>query len=795
MKTSMMETITMLVISLIPTLSHSQINASIKDLTLGCITDLKEIPQPDTRLVKIIDACRNAQITHANDLITPQPCNNHYVLQRTYLIVDECKNRLSLTQEIDFILEKEKPEDIHIIVSLGCNPDLSSAIPDPQDFDPPGCHEKFEWLGDERHKDGCNFSMIRKYQVFTECGSVYIYTIHYSWKEDHTPPVISCPPDIDLGCNPAAIPAPDPTAVKAKDECCDPQVSWLTDVIVSNPGDCHQLRIRKYIAEDCCGNQAICEQKITWTSDITPPMIISCPDGKDLGCNPTYTDLNDFLPKPAPGKVVAEDACSTIKVETTLSDITVFGCQYAISRIYTVSDECGNSAICLQTFTWTVDDTPPTIIHCPNDIDLGCNPSHTDLGLQSPDFGIIAEDNCGIEKIKKSHVSETLISGCQRYYTIEYSVYDYCGNVSTCEQNVWWTVDLEPPVIHCPANEIYCTTNEPPAIDINDVIALDNCGSVEVNLAASSINITNGVTTITRTFTAKDQCQNQSSCDQTIILYQAFFPSEDKQAVYDTFPTPNPFDYGNLCPDPVNFGCVSKYPEIPEPDNKFVTSPECEDFQVNYLGDDLLLVSSCEYVLTRSYQMIDCCGNEGICFQQFKWRIVEDTTTVIPFPEDQQAFCQIPPLPDFANQCGKYIPIYLGQTIEGDCDDGSCTIIRHWKQAVCGGVQLLHDQTIEVKCDITIDNKPGFNSTQLQPIAINIYPNPAREKIYLELDASEKISSVHILDVNGHPIQSIHKEFTSGEPIEIGINELPPGIYLVEIAGETVQTKRFIKTD
>ncbi|MCB0669770.1 MAG: T9SS type A sorting domain-containing protein [Saprospiraceae bacterium] len=771
-------------------LSHSQIDAEIDDLTLGCIKSMDELPLPDKRIVQIKRSCKNPMISHAKDLISEQDCSSHKILKRFYEISDDCRNKLSLIQHIYFTLEPDKLEDIYITISLGCNPVFPGAIPSPEVFTPPGCGETAKWKGDKRGNDGCNYWLERTFVIYTECGNSYLYIIQYTWKEDHDPPRIKCPKDIDLGCNPAAIPAPDPGQVIAEDHCCTPTVSWLTDVIVSNPSDCHQLRIRKYLAEDCCGNQAICEQKITWISDLTPPLIISCPPDQYLGCNPDYENLNDFLPKPEPDQVIASDECSKVTIRIENSDITVFNCDYSITRTYIVADGCGNESYCYQTFTWTIDEIRPVIEKCPADIDLGCNPEITDLGLQSPDYGIIASDNCGVAKIIRDNVSNVYETKCQKYYWIEYKVFDHCGNSASCRQKVSWTEDTQAPVINCPPDLIYCAPHHIPPVDLDAVTATDNCGVQDISMTASSISLIDGITLITRTFTATDFCDNQSSCDQTILLLGGQ-GSNDVIAVYDTLPPIDPFNFGQLCPGDVDFGCVSSFPDIPDPDLHFVNSPECDDFQVNHLGDDMLQINPCEYVLTRSYQIIDCCGNEGICYQQFEWRIVEDTTTEIPFPEDQVAFCQIPPVPDFAYQCGKYIPIYLGQTIVGDCDDGSCSIIRHWKAAVCGGVQLLHDQNIEVKCDITFDPgfSPGASPDEIDDL--NIYPNPASEKIFLELGTRESSNRIEILNINGQVVKEIHPD---SDRIEINIQDLTPGMYLVRSNGEKVRTKKFIKS-
>src|SRR5690606_32913457 len=120
---------------------------------------------------------------------------------------------------------------------------------------------------------------MRRFQI-TRCdGDTLVITHIFNWIVDKKPPRIRCPGDINLGCNPVAIPAPDPEKLEVDDDCCLDTVFWLQDIIVSNTG-CKQERLRQYGAIDCCSNRALCEQKITWISDMTPPEIIRCPEGK-----------------------------------------------------------------------------------------------------------------------------------------------------------------------------------------------------------------------------------------------------------------------------------------------------------------------------------------------------------------------------------------------------------------------------------------------------------------------------------------------------------------------------------
>lgn len=72
---------------------------------------------------------------------------------------------------------------------------------------------------------------------------------------------------------------------------------------------------------------------------------------------------------------------------------------------------------------------------------------------------------------------------------------------------------------------------------------------------------------------------------------------------------------------------------------------------------------------------------------------------------------------------------------------------------------------------------------------VNIYPNPSSDKVYLPQLSNRKATTVSVLDINGHVIQSSSlKELYSG----LDISELVNGMYLLRLDDGSVG--RFIKT-
>lgn len=518
-------------------------------------------------------------------------------------------------------------QDLTTYIDLGCNPDIRETIPNPRDrdylsklteeLDSGDCPVKIEWQGDKRHKDGCYYSLTRRFQI-TRCdGDSYTLTQIYNWVVDKKPPRIKCPRDMDLGCNPAAIPAPDPGKLEVSDDCCLDTVYWLQDIIVSNTG-CQQERLRQYVAIDCCGNRAICEQKITWISDVTPPEIVGCPEGEYLGCIPDFNVRRD-LPKPTPGQVIAKDECSNVKITVEISDITVVGCEYSISYIYIATDRCGNQSRCSQTFTWTVDNEPP-VVEC-EDLFLGCNPDPEDI----PSIDDIAvTDNCGEVTIAypASSISQ---DGCTTVITQSFTAIDACGNETKCERTIRYITDTIPPVIECTDLDLGCNPDYIPTV--YDIPVKDNCGGVEIINPVSSIIQDGCKFIITQTITAVDRCGNRSTCSRTITY------------IKDTIPP-----VVQRCNRTIDLGCIASKDDIPPPlPAPIVITDNCSEVDVEVV-DKKLEEGRCQGRLTYYYKITDRCGNMTRCRITYTW--VQDTVPpVVECPEEVYLGCNPSSIP------------------------------------------------------------------------------------------------------------------------------------------------------
>ena len=86
-----------------------------------------------------------------------------------------------------------------------------------------------------------------------------------------------------------------------------------------------------------------------------------------------------------------------------------------------------------------------------------------------------------------------------------------------CSQTI--TIDdTTPPTITCPGAITLECIGDVPAADISLVTSSDNCGNVTITHVG---DVSNGLTCpeiITRTYQAEDDCNNTTTCSQTITI-------------------------------------------------------------------------------------------------------------------------------------------------------------------------------------------------------------------------------------------------------------------------------------
>src|SRR5262249_2217184 len=149
---------------------------------------------------------------------------------------------------------------------------------------------------------------------------------------------------------------------------------------------CTHSITRTWTATDACGNTATTSQTVSFTRDTQAPTI-TVTNTSALNCNPTATDIAGAF-----GAATVSDNCSTGLTASFVEGAeTGSGCTHSVTRTWTATDACGNTATTSQTVTFTRDTQAPTITVTSTST-LNCNPTASDIAGA---FGTATvSDNC-----------------------------------------------------------------------------------------------------------------------------------------------------------------------------------------------------------------------------------------------------------------------------------------------------------------------------------------------------------------------------------------------------------------
>lgn len=576
---------------------------------LGCNPAM--LPGPNTGGVVATDNCSGSTLNISSSVILDDTTGCEGTLIYEYTVTDSCGNSTTCQQIYTYTVDNEDPVILACAAGgyLGCNPIGLPGSNVGAILATDNCSGTTLIINVNTIQDdtiGCDGTLIYEYTVADSCGNSATCQQIYTYTVDNEDPVITvCAAGGYLGCNPTVLPGANVGAIVATDNCSGVDLMITAMIVLDDTVGCLGTLIFEYAVEDSCGNFATCQETYTYTVDDENPVILACPSGGYLGCNPA------MLPGPDAGGVVAIDNCSgtmlDISSSVVLDDTT--GCDGILIYEYTVTDSCGNSATCQQIHTYTVDNEDPVITACGSGGgDLGCNPQS--LPLPNTE-GVEATDNCsGMALMVSSSTVQDDTVGCVGTLIFEYTVSDSCGNSATCQEVYTYTVDNEVPMITSCASggDLGCNPAMLPAPNPGGIVANDNCSGTTLMISSMVIldDTTNCDGTLIYEYTVTDSCGNGSTC-QEVYTYTV-----------DNIPP------SITCPADVTVECFDL---VPEPDiNDVITSDNCSAIIVTHEGDDTTMNN-----VTRTYLATDACGNSASCTQTIT---VDDTTPPLCVAQD-----------------------------------------------------------------------------------------------------------------------------------------------------------------
>ena len=294
----------------------------------------------------------------------------------------------------------------------------------------------------------CPEIITQTYDLWDNCGNYascdVVITIN-----DTVPPSASNPSLLTVECI-ADVPAPDILVVTDEADNCttNPTVLFVSDI--SDNNTCPETITRTYSVTDDCGNTINVTQSIV-IHDTTAPTADALPD---LGPYECYANI----PAASINDVTGEtDNCGGTVTVAFVSDSADPGCSGTVTRTYSLTDACGNSANITQNITID-DNTAPTADALPDLGPYGCYAL-----IPAPDINDVTgeADNCG-GAVTVAFVGDSADPGCSGTVTRTYSISDACGNSLTITQNILLNDNI-PPTITCPtALNLVCNIGESP---------------------------------------------------------------------------------------------------------------------------------------------------------------------------------------------------------------------------------------------------------------------------------------------------------------------------------------------
>jgi len=637
----------------------------------------------------VSDACdMDVTLTWSEEMI-PGMCDDEMVVLRTWTATDDCGNEASCVQQITVIDQTAPVIECPDTVTISCHDDLNS-VPLATAHD--SCAGPVEVDHDQVQMDGdCPQELVytRQFTAVDNCGNESTRT-QTIFVIDESPPVIDCPFDQTIDCD--DLESADTGTATASDNCDDHPVIEPSDQYIEGPCPNSYTIERTWTATDGCGNEASCVQLIHVVDDEEPDL--DCPDDITLNC-PSDLDLA--------GVPTVSDNCDMDPTVTYTQEMVAGSCmqEYTILRTWTATDACQNSASCVQEIT-IVDEVAPELT-CPPTVTLSCAEDAYALGEPS------AVDACDMT-LSMSFMDEMVEGNCPQQFTIErtWTALDDCGNYSTCLQLIH-VVDETPPTLEIPDDiTLLCNDTE---TDTGYPVASDDCSFSCAQLrmsvggeenCPSNVTISMSQTeqfhdcpqtrTVTRTWTATDDCGNSTSADQ-IIAYV-----DEEAPVFE-------------CPPEVTLDCADDRTQ------NFLTfaSDNCDsDVEVTYVDDEEFHGCPDNITITRTYTATDDCGNES---QQTQTIHVSDVTApVLTCPGTLEVSCEVeadnmePPM--VMDDCDPQPTLTKDDVTVLGCGQ-SKVITRTWTATdACGNessctqtINFVDDEAPEIEChpDLLVD--------------------------------------------------------------------------------------------
>ena len=312
------------------------------NITVSCAS---EVPVANPASVVASDNCGGVTVTLVSDVISNQICANRFTITRTYQVMDACGNIALCAQTItvndqtapvftvlpqNLSVECAEAANIETLIQAWLGT-FGGAQAISQCGATPGITTQF--ISEVPACEGSTSTFVRTYQFMATdaCGNISTALATFSLI-DTTPPTIICPPgNLLLTCG-YDLPAPDPSAVVAYDNCGESVKLTLTIYSVGTGCAGYTQSVDYwYMAMDKCGNMSNCDQSFQIIDSIPP--LYTGPDTLQVGCVDDLPGAGEITGILAPymsdncsdvicfGRVVTQDGNNSVTFTVKAKDL------------------------------------------------------------------------------------------------------------------------------------------------------------------------------------------------------------------------------------------------------------------------------------------------------------------------------------------------------------------------------------------------------------------------------------------------------------------------------------------
>ena len=532
-------------------------------------------------------------------------------------------------------------------------------------------------------------------------------------------------------------------------------LTWTQDLSsgdCSNPGSVTRI----YTAIDSCGNESTLEQILDVLDNENPIILaeevfVDCDDYDATALYPltikdcalgSWTEEMDgtwAFEENDNWSTIYDDINSPVEVEWTDSTPQLGeGTCYVVTRTVKATDNCGNSTTLEYPINIT-DTTAPEITATPV-LNIECSaylgdsfqgedvvsyavtmPSGSGLGsvieISDPSndwFGQTAfqvEDDCSFNELFAAGGgavtvtwADTLTSDAScagGVYARTYTATDACGNVATASQTIiivdntapTWNEGFYTELVSC-EEATEALMHDPNHLPLHE--AMDNC-DMDLDYTVSAVLTSGGcIGSWHRTWTATDDCDQSSTYEQTVMMYDSIAP------VWDTFPADDTLYVNSFCDANISVDALGGEPTAS--DNCDVCFDQ--NLEISYTENTQVIcgedATSGSRILTRTWTVVDQCGNARTDDQVIT--IIDNEAPMweqSELPMDSITVdCEAPAaaILTASDNCSDVEVIFTADTIPGGCPN-RFEINRKWAVADDCGNSIEHTQVVIVQDD------------------------------------------------------------------------------------------------